>query len=273
MSILNEHYIFRNGVKIPKIGFGTWQIPQESVTNAVLEAIEIGYRHIDTALAYNNEKGVGAAIKRSELDRSEIFVTSKLPAEIKGYDEALYSFEKTMSNLALETLDLYLIHAPWPWTEIGKNCTKENIESWRAFERIYKEGRVRAIGVSNFSVSDLMAIENNSDTPPMANQIAFYAGRTQEEIFDYCTSKGTLIEAYSPLATGRALKDPLLNEIAKTYDVSVAQLLIRFTLQRGALPLPKSVTKARIEENSKVDHFTISDTDMVKLSSIKNEYR
>ncbi|MDX9781470.1 MAG: aldo/keto reductase [Bacteroidales bacterium] len=273
MSILNQHYILNNGVRIPKIGFGTWQIPNETAVTAVAEAIGIGYKHIDTALAYNNEKGVGEAIRKSDITREEIFITSKLPAEIKGYDEALYSFDKTLSNLGIDVLDLYLIHAPWPWTEMGKDCTKENIQSWRAFERIYKEGRVRAIGVSNFSVSDLKAIEDNSDTLPMANQIAFYAGRTQDEIVEYCQTKGILIEAYSPLATGRALRDPELNEIARIYNVSVAQLLIRFTLQRGTLPLPKSVTKERITENGMVDNFSISEKDMERLNNIKSEYR
>ena len=273
MSILDNHYTLYNGVKIPKIGFGTWQIPNNIAIASVSYAIKAGYRHIDTALAYNNEKGVGEGIRRAEVKREDIFITSKLPAEIKGYDEALYSFDKTIANLGTDVLDLYLIHAPWPWTEIGKDCTKENIQSWKVFERIYKEGRVRAIGVSNFSVADLKSIEDNSEILPMANQIAFYAGRTQDEIVNYCNPKGILIEAYSPLATGRALKDPMLNEIAKRYGVSVAQLLIRFTLQRGTLPLPKSVTKERIVENSKVDHFIITDDDMDRLNSVKSEYR
>lgn len=273
MSILNESYTLNNGIKIPKIGFGTWQIPQDVAERAVADALSAGYRHIDTALAYNNEAGVGNAIRESALDRGDIFVTSKLPAEVKGYDNALFSFDKTMKNLGLETLDLYLIHAPWPWSEMGKDYTKENIESWRAFVRIYKEGRVRAIGVSNFSVKDIKAIEESSDISPMANQIAFYAGRTQDEIVDYCNEKNILVEAYSPLATGRALNDPLLNQIAASYGVSVAQLLIRFTLQRGTLPLPKTVTRERIIENSKVDHFEISKSDMERLGAIKSEYR
>ncbi|OJV18829.1 MAG: 2,5-diketo-D-gluconic acid reductase [Bacteroidetes bacterium 41-46] len=273
MSILDSCYSLYNGLKVPKIGFGTWQIPDRLAVQAVKDALEVGYRHIDTALAYGNEKGVGEAIRGSEISRDEIFITSKLPAEIKGYDKALFSFEKTLENLGLEVLDLYLIHAPWPWTEMGKDCTKENIESWRAFERIYKEGRVRSIGVSNFSVSDIKAVEDNSDTLPMVNQIAFYAGRTQDEIYNYCTDNRILVEAYSPLATGRALKDAFLNEIANSYGVSVPQLLIRFTLQKGTLPLPKTTSRERMISNLDVDHFDISEYDMERLGRIRNEYR
>lgn len=273
MSILKENYILYNGVKIPKLGFGTWQIPNEDAYNAVTNALMAGYRHIDTALAYNNEKGVGKAILESDLDRGDVFITSKLPAEIKGYDEALRSFEKTVNNLGIEVLDLYLIHAPWPWFEMGKDCSAENIQSWKAFEKLYKDGRVRAIGVSNFSPTDIRSIIDNCEILPMANQIAFHVGRTQKEYVDFCNNNNILVEAYSPLATGRALKDKFLNETAESYGVSVAQLLIRFALQRGTLPLPKSVNFERMTENTKVDHFCISDFDMEKLNSIKSDYR
>lgn len=267
MSILNENYKLHNGVRIPKIGYGTWQIPNSVAFKAVTDALNVGYRHIDTALAYNNEEGVGKAIRESGLKREEIFITSKLPAEIKGYDKALESFDKTMKNLGVEVLDLYLIHAPWPWTDKGGDYNAENIQSWKAFEKLYKEGRIRAIGVSNFSPSNIQALLDNCEIVPMANQIAFHAGHTQEEYVAFCNKHNILIEAYSPLATGRALSNKLLNEIANSYGVSVAQLLIRFALQRGTLPLPKTTTYERMVENTKVDHFDISGNDMEILSS------
>ena len=273
MSVLNEKYVMYNGVSIPKIGFGTWQIPNDVVVKSVSDAIRAGYRHIDTALAYQNEEGVGKAIRESGLKREEIFITSKLPAEIKGYDKALESFNKTVKNLGTEVLDLYLIHAPWPWTDKGGNYTAENIQSWKAFEKLYREGRIRAIGVSNFSPADIQALLDNCEIVPMANQIAFHAGRTQEEYVAFCNKHNILVEAYSPLATGRALADPLLNEIAASYAVSVAQLLIRFTLQRGTLPLPKTTNANRMLENTQVDHFMISDEDMARLNAIHSEFR
>jgi len=273
MSILNENYILYNGVSIPKIGFGTWQIPNEVAVEAVADALKVGYRHIDTALAYINEDGVGKAIRESGLKREEVFITSKLPAQIKGYDQAMESFELTVKNLGIEVLDLYLIHAPWPWTDKGGDYTAQNIQSWKAFEKLYKDGRVRAIGVSNFNPKDIQAILDNCEIVPMANQIAFHVGRTQKEYVDFCNKHNILVEGYSPLATGRALSDKFLNKMANSYGVSVAQLLIRFALQRGILPLPKTTTYLRMVENTQVDHFSISESDMEKLDSIKSEYR
>lgn len=273
MAILQETYKLYNGVEIPKIGFGTWQIPQSKAEESVLYALESGYIHIDTALAYNNENGVGSGIKKSGLSREDVFITTKLPAEIKGYDRAMESFEKSLVNLGVDYIDLYLIHAPWPWTAIGKDCTAENISSWKAFEELYKAKKIRSIGVSNFSPKDIDALIDNCEILPMVNQIAFYAGRTQKEYVDYCNTKGILVEAYSPLATGRALNDPLLKNMANKYSVTVAQLLIRFTLQRDTLPLPKSTNRERIVENTKIEHFSIDQSDMDILNSLKTEYR
>ncbi len=273
MSILKEYYTMRNGVTIPKIGFGTWQIPDDAAFDAVKSAIELGYTHIDTALAYQNEKGVGKAVKACGLKRDEIFITSKLPAEVKGYEKALAAFDSTLKNLGTDYLDLYLIHAPWPWFEKGKDYTPENIQSWKAFEKLYKEGKIRAIGVSNFSPSDVSAIIENCEIVPMANQIAFHVGRTQDDYVAFCNKHDILVEAYSPLATGRALKDEYLQNMAKSYGVTTAQLLIKFTLQMGTLPLPKSTTPQRILENTKVDHFNISEADMTKLNEIESDFR
>lgn len=272
MSILNENYLLYNGVKIPKIGFGTWQIPNEQAFKAVTDALRAGYRHIDTALAYNNEEGVGRAIRESGLRREEVFITSKLPAEIKGYDKAMEAFERTVRNLGTHP-DLYLIHAPWPWADKGGDYNAQNVQSWKAFEKLYNDGRVRAIGVSNFSPANIQALLDNCDIVPMANQIAFHVGRTQEEYVAFCIKHNILIEAYSPLATGRALGDKKLNKIAQSYGVSVAQLLIRFALQRGTLPLPKTTTFERMVENAQIEKFSISTNDMKILNSIKSEYR
>jgi len=273
MSILSEYYNLYNGVTIPKIGFGTWQIPNDIAFNAVSQALKAGYRHIDTALAYNNEEGVGKAIRESGLKREEVFITSKLPAEIKGYDKAMESFNKTVKNLGTDVLDLYLIHAPWPWSDQGGDYNNLNVQSWKAFEELYKDGRIRAIGVSNFSPDNIQAILDNCEIVPMANQIAFHVGRTQEKYVDFCIKHNILVEAYSPLATGRALVDKQLIGIAESYGVSVAQLLIRFALQRGTLPLPKTTTFERMVENTQIDKFSISTNDMEILNLIKSDYR
>jgi diketogulonate reductase-like aldo/keto reductase len=270
MSVIRETFKLENGVEIPKLGFGTWQIPNGEVAyNSVAFALKSGYRHIDTAHGYQNEESVGQAIKDSGIDRREIFVTSKLRAEIKSYEGALQHFNETMDNLGLEYIDLYLIHAPWPWHEMGKDCTKENIQVWKAMEEIYKSGRCRAIGVSNFNVNDLKAILETCTIKPMANQIRFYIGDTQEEITQFCQENGILVEGYSPLATGRILNNEKVAEIAKKYNKTLPQICIRYVLQRGVLPLPKSTTEKYILSNTDID-FEISDEDMNYLNSLKN---
>jgi len=253
MKQLTEVYTLYNGVKIPKVGYGTWQIPNSEAFQTTLDALLIGYRHIDTAKAYRNEKAVGKAIKESNLNREDIFVTSKLPAEIKGYDVTLKAFNETLSDLGLEYLDLYLIHAPWPWDKMGKDCTKENIESWKAMEELYKEGKIRSIGVSNFSPKDLQAIIDNCDIVPMVNQIRYFIGLTQKETVEFCNKHNILVEAYSPLATGKVFNDQKIKEVADRLGVSVAQLCIRYCIDKGTLPLPKTTHKGRMEENASLE--------------------
>lgn len=253
MRQLTEVYTLYNGVKIPKVGYGTWQIPNSEAYQTTLDALSIGYRHVDTAKAYRNEKAVGKAIKDSGLNREDIFVTSKLPAEIKGYDVTLKSFNETMSDLGLDYLDLYLIHAPWPWDKMGKDCTKENIESWKAMEVLYKEGKIRSIGVSNFSPKDIQAILDNCDIVPMVNQIRYFIGLTQKETIDFCNKHNILVEAYSPLATGKVFNDQKIKEVADQLGVSVAQLCIRYCIDKGTLPLPKTTHKGRMEENAALE--------------------
>lgn len=262
-----DAFVFHNGVEIPAIGFGTWQIPNEEAYDAVTIALKNGYTHIDTALAYQNEENVGKAIKDFDIDRKEVFITSKLPAQIKGYDETLEAFAETSANLDVDYLDLYLIHAPWPWNEKGKDCTEENIQSWKAMEKLYLDGKIRAIGVSNFSESDIQSLIDACDIVPMANQIPFYIGRDQEQLLAFCKKNSILVEAYSPLATGQILNSPEITKLAAKYGVTPAQLCIRYCLDKDTLPLPKSTHEERIIENSQLD-FSISAEDIEILDAI-----
>lgn len=268
MTVLTDTYTLSNGVKIPKVGFGTWQIPNgEPAYNSVSVALKNGYRHIDTAKAYGNEKSVGKAIRDSGIDRHDIFVTSKLPAEIKSYQGALQAFDETMADLDIDYLDLYIIHAPWPWSEVGANCDRENREVWKAMEKIYASKKVRAIGVSNFAVRDLENLLPNAKVKPMVNQIQYYVGFTEPKITNFSQANDMLIEAYSPLATGKMLQNKQIVEMAKRYDVTTAQLAIRFCIENGTLPLPKSVTPDHIISNKELD-FTIKPEDMTILNSL-----
>lgn len=268
MPVLTDHFTLANDVQIPKIGFGTWQIPDgDAAYNSVAAALAAGYRHIDTARAYGNEASVGRAIKDSGIPRDQIFVTTKLPAEVKHYDEAIASFEVTIAALGMDYVDLYLIHAPWPWSDMGRDCRAGNIAVWRAMEEIQEAGRARSIGVSNFSVPDLESLMAASKTRPQVNQIRYFVGHTQAETTDFCRAHNILVEGYSPLATGAILDNPDLLAIAGKYGVSVAQVCIRYLLEKNVLPLPKTTTPSRIIENARVD-FTISEADMRSLDGL-----
>jgi len=264
-----DFFTLANGVTIPAIGFGTWQIPSGDIAyNSVREALKAGYRHIDTAQAYGNEASVGKAIIDSGIDRSEIFVTSKLPAEIKNYERAVRHADLTMKNIGLEYIDLYLIHAPWPWTEIGADYTNENIRVWKAMEEFYESGKTRSIGISNFNVKDTEAILETCRIRPMVNQIKLHIGHAQEEITDFCRRNNILAEGYSPLATGKILTNPGIAHIAEKYGKSAAQVSVRYVLQKGALPLPKSVHPQYIRQNFDVN-FEISGDDISRLDNLK----
>ena len=256
-----------NGYAIPCLGFGTWQTPDGDVAvTAVKTALQKGYRHIDAAAVYGNETGVGKGIIASGLPRADVFVTSKVWNDKRGYENTLYAFEKTLADLRLDYLDLYLIH--WPasasrfpdWESI-------NLETWRAMTELYKAGRIRAIGVSNFLPHHLTALMR-TEVPPMVNQIEFHPGQMQEETVRYCRQHGILVEAWSPLGTGKMLSSESLAAIAKKYGKSVAQLCIRWCLQNEVLPLPKSVTASRIEENADVFDFAISEEDMAAINNM-----
>jgi len=265
---LLEDFTLANGVQLPKIGFGTWQIPDVAAYDAVSSALLSGYRHIDTARVYGNEASVGRAVRDSGIPREEIFVASKLPAEIKDHDEALTSFDTTMASLGIDYVDLYLIHAPWPWHAIGQDCSEGNRAAWKALEQIHESGRARAIGVSNFNVSELNVILDQCSIKPMVNQIRFFIGNAQRATLEFCRRENIQVTGYSPLATGKILDDEDILAVAKRYGRSVAQICIRYVLQKDVAPLPKSTNPARIKENADVD-FEISGADMTLLDGLE----
>ena len=267
--IKDEFFVLNNGVKIPKVAFGTWQISLDDAYESTMLALKAGYRHIDTALAYDNETEIGRALKESGIKREEIFVTTKLPAQIKGYDEALEAFDISLKNLGLDYIDLYLIHAPWPWSNIGQDCTKENIESWKAMIKLYNEGKIRSIGVSNFRPENIKPLIDATGFVPQANQIRYFIGNTQKEVVDYCNENNILIEAYSPLATSKLLTDEGVISMAKKYNVTPAQLALRYCVDNNTLPIPKSTHEERIKANLDID-FKISKEDMEALDKFHN---
>lgn len=268
MNYLTETYTLYNGVKIPKIAFGTWQISNEEAYQATLDAIRVGYRHIDTAKSYHNEEAVGRAIHDSGVNRNELFVVSKLRAPALGYDQTIQAFEFQLNELGLDYMDSYLIHAPWPWDKRGESCTQENIQAWKAMEDLYKQGKIKSIGVSNFDIHDLQAIIDNCEIVPMINQIRFSVGYTQNEIVEFCRSHNILVEAYSPLGTGSVFGNQELESIASRHNVSVAQLCIKYCLDKNVLPLPKTRNAERMIQNSMLD-FEISLSDMKLLDSFE----
>ena len=255
-----------NGNEIPDIGYGTWLIKNEDACKCCLMALESGYRHIDTAQAYGNEVGVGEAIKKSNLKREEIYVTTKVMGEIKSYKEAKESIDESLRKLGLDYVDLILIHCPQPWALFrGKRrFFKENKEVWKALEEAYEEGKVKSIGVSNFLVDDLQNILEDCKIKPMVNQILCHIGNTPIDVIKFCQENDIVVESYSPIAHGAALKNPAIIKMAEKYNVSVAQLCIKYTLQLDTISLPKASSKEHIIDNLKLD-FEISEEDMIEL--------
>ena len=266
MTNATEFLTLSNGVKIPSIGFGTWQTPEgEAAAEAVRTAIEAGYRHIDTAQAYGNEKSVGDGIKRSGINRCDLFVTTKLTNDNHTYEITKSSFEQSLKDLGLDYVDLFLIHWPRPM-KFRDNWQKANAETWKAMEELYDEGKIRAIGVSNFMPLHLSALFDTAKIAPMVNQIRLCPGCTQDEVARYSREKGMILEAYSPLGTGRIFDADDIMFLSFKYGKSIAQISIRWSLQMGFLPLPKSVNEERIRSNIDVFDFELSDEDMEFLS-------
>jgi diketogulonate reductase-like aldo/keto reductase len=263
-----ECFTLANGVNVPCVGYGTWQTPDGEVTSdCVRAALELGYRHIDTAFAYGNEKSVGEGIRRSGVARSEIFVTTKHWVTERGYAKTIKAVETSLDLLGLDYVDLYLIH--WPCVKkLSPDWKEINADTWRAMETMYRDGKIRAIGVSNFFPEHLDALIAMSEIKPMVNQLEFHPGYTQMENIRYSQSCGLLAEAWSPLGSGAVLADPTLNAIAAKYGKTAAQLCVRFALQCDVLPLPKSTKPERIAANADVFDFAISDEDMRAIAAL-----
>lgn len=263
--ILQETYTLSNGVKIPKLGLGTWFIPDAQAAEAVRTAVSLGYRHIDTAQAYENEAGVGEGVRTCGLPREQIFVTSKVAAEHKDYDSAARSIDETLEKMGLDYLDMMIIHSPQPWADFRDGDYAEgNRAAWRALEDAYTAGKLRAIGVSNFRKPDLDNILSDCRVKPMVDQILLHISNTDLGLLDTCRTQDILVEAYSPIAHGEALKNPMIAEMAAKYGVSAAQLCIRYVLELGAVALPKTADPEHMKANAAVD-FDITPDDMELL--------
>ena len=268
MNKATDCYKLANGVEIPCIGFGTWQTPDGDVaTSSVKCAIEAGYRHIDTAQAYHNEASVGKGIHESGVPREELFITTKLSNGYHTYDDVMRSFDESLKKLGLEYLDLFLIHWPNP-AKFRDHWQQANAETWKAMEELYQAGRIRAIGVSNFRPHHLEALAKTAKIAPMVNQIRLCPGNTQDEVVAYCREQNILLEAYSPLGTGRIFSVPEMQKLSEKYNRPISQICIHWSLQRGYLPLPKSVTPSRIQENLKVFDFELEPEDVQLIADL-----
>ncbi len=266
MSIrsITDTTLLNNGVHMPWLGLGVWQVAEgQEVIQSVAYALKHGYRSIDTAAGYQNEAGVGEAIRKSGIPREQLFITTKLANRDQGYESTLRAFEDSRSKLGLDYIDLYLIH--WP----GKDKFQE---TWRAFEKLYKDGLIRAIGVSNFKVHHLERLGESSDIVPAVNQVEFHPLLQQQELLGYCRQKGIQLEAWSPLMQGH-LDLPLIADLARKYGKTAAQIILRWDLQLGVVTIPKSVREARIQENAGVFDFTLSDEDMQAIGSLNQDRR
>ena len=258
-----------NGIEIPVLALGTWLIDDDKVAQAVKSAIQMGYRHVDTAQAYRNERGVGEAIRTCGIPREELFVTSKVAAEHKTYEEAAAGIERTLAVMGLDYLDMMIIHSPQPWNKVNKSddrYVEGNREAWRALEDAYKAGKLHAIGVSNFLEGDIESLWGTAEIKPMVNQVLCHISNSPLELIDYCQKKDIVMEAYSPVAHGEAMKNQTIADMAAKYHVSIPQLCIRYDIQLGMVVLPKTANPDHMKKNSEVE-FIISDEDMEILKN------
>lgn len=268
MNSLKDCFTLKNGVQIPCVGFGTWQTPEGEVAReSVRVAIESGYVHVDTAMIYGNETGVGQGIKDSGIARKDLFLTTKVWNTDHGYETTLKAFDESMKRLQMDYCDLYLIH--WPNPAMFRDCWQQkNAETWKAMEKLYEEGRIRAIGISNFRPYHIEALLKTANIMPHVNQMCLNPAMHNAETVEYSEKMGMLMEAYSPLGTGKLINHELIAQIAAAHGKSTAQVCIRWNLQKGYLPLPKSVTAERIRSNTDVFDFSLSDEEMAKLDSL-----
>ncbi len=260
-----------NGVEIPVLALGTWLIDNDKAADAVKFAVRMGYRHIDTAQAYGNERGVGEGIRACGVPREQIFVTSKVAAEYKTYEEAAASIDKTLADMGLDYLDMMIIHSPQPWDKVNQSedrYVEGNRAAWRALEDAYKAGKLRAIGVSNFLREDIESLWETAEIKPMVNQVLCHISNSPLELIGYCQKKGIVMEAYSPVAHGEALKIRAIADMAEKYEVTIPQLCIRFDIQLGMIVLPKTANPEHMKTNAAVD-FVISDEDMEILKHLE----
>lgn len=269
--ILNETYTLANGVKIPKLGLGTWFIDDDKAADAVRAAVKLGYRLVDTAQAYGNECGVGEGIRTCGIPREKLFVADKVAAELKTYDSAMKSVDESLKKTGLDYFDQMIIHSPQPWSEfrVEKRYFEENKEVWRALEDAQAAGKVKVIGVSNFLKDDLENLLSDCRVKPSVNQILLHIAGTDMPLVDFCRENGILAEAYSPIAHGEALKNPEIVKMAQKYGVTVAQLCIRYVIELGAVALPKTANPAHMADNADVD-FVISNEDMETLKRMEH---
>lgn len=259
-----------NGIEIPVLALGTWFIDDDKVAEAVKSAVRMGYRHIDTAQAYGNEHGVGEGIRNCGVPREQIFVTSKVAAEYKTYEEAAASIDRSLANMGLDYIDMMIIHSPQPWDKVNQSedrYVEGNRAAWRALEDAYKDGKLRAIGVSNFQQEDIENLWETVEIKPMVNQVLCHISNSPLELIDYCQKKGIVMEAYSPVAHGEALKNKVIADMAEKYGVTIPQMCIRFDIQLGMIVLPKTANPEHMKANADVD-FTISDEDMEILKHV-----
>lgn len=268
--ILKENYSLYNGVQLPKLGLGTWFISNEDAPEAVRQAIKLGYRHIDTAQAYQNEQGVGEGIRTAGVAREQLFITTKLAAEIKNYDEAKAAIDQSLEVMGLEYLDLMIIHSPKPWMQYHEadRHFEGNREAWRALEEAYKEGKIKSIGLSNFIEEDIENILGSCSVKPMVNQVLAHIANTPFDLIKYCEERDILVEAYSPIGHGELFKNEAVKEMAAKYNVSVPQLCIKYDLQLGMSPLPKTANPAHMANNADLD-FEISAADLESLKAME----